>query len=278
MGIGTLIREHRLRAGMSQADLAAELHRYRPTITRDELKDWEREAHLPGPMWQLHLAAVLGVPVADVKAAVTVSRMKRRSFLALGGLTVANTALVSDLTASAASGDYAPMRDYLTPYAVDHAMARVVKGDRGAVRKLTGWMQDGETAKLRVNAGSILWKTGNADLVESAPHQLLHDVEARDWQLACYARRLLGLSWVDAKAYTGYNMPAAELRTHARELGSQIDPDSRWCAAVVLGQAVRGGNTAARDTLLKALRVEPVRENLRLIGLSLVGEQPWKEP
>jgi hypothetical protein len=140
------------------------------------------------------------------------------------------------------------------------------------------WMRDGETPKLRVNAGSILWKTGNADLVESAPYQLIHDAEARNWQLTCYARRLLGLSWVDAKAYTGYRMTLPELRTHVTELGSQIDPDSRWCAAVVLGQAVRGGNTVARDALLKALRVEPVRENLRLIGLSLAGEQPWKEP
>jgi hypothetical protein len=278
MEIGALIRSQRNAVGLSQTGLAAELCKYHPTITRGEVASWEREEHLPGPMWQGHLASVLSVPLAEVKAAVTVSRMKRRSFLALGGLAAVNAALVSDLTASAASGDYVPMRDYLTPYAVDHAMAKIVKGDRGAIRRLTGWMRDGETAKLRVNAGSILWKTGHADLVESAPHQLLHDVEARDWQLACYSRRLLGLSWVDAKAYTGYRMSSAELHTHVRELGSQIDPDSRWCAAVVLGQAVRGGNTAARDALLNALRVEPVRENLRLIGLSLVGEQPWKEP
>lgn len=277
MGIGALIRTHRLRTGLSQDDLASELCRCHSTITRDEVSKWENEKHLPGPMWQGHLATVLGVPLEEVKAAVTVSRMKRRAFLALGGLTVASSAIVTDLTASAASGDYAPMRDYLTPYAVDLAMAEIVKGDRGAIRRLTGWMQDGETAKLRVNAGSILWKTGHADLVDSAPHQLLRDGEARDWYLTSYARRVLGLSWADAKQYTGRRMRATEFNAHVKELGDQVDPGSRWCAAVFLGQAVQGGNPSARDALLKALRVESVKENLRLIGLSLVGEQPWKE-
>lgn len=277
MGIGALIRTHRLRTGLSQVDLATELCRHRPTLTRDELSDWENEKHLPGPMWQSHLATVLGMPLAEVKAAVTVSRMRRRAFLALSGLTVASSAVVADLTASTASGDCVPMRDYLTPYAVDQAMAQIIKGDRGAVRKLTGWMQDGETAKLRVNAGSILWKTGHAELVEAAPHQLLSDGSARDWCLTSYARRVLNLTWVNAKQHTGRGMPAAELNAHVRELADQVDPGNRWCAAVFLGQAVRDGNEHARDALLKALRVENVRENLRLIGLSLVGEQPWKE-
>jgi transcriptional regulator with XRE-family HTH domain len=277
MGIGTLIRQYRTGVGMSQDELAAELCRYRATMTRKELKAWEHEEHLPGPMWQQHLATVLGVSLDEVKAAVTVSRMKRRSFLALSGLTAVNATLVTDMASSAASGDYAPMRDYLTPYSVDLAMADIVRRDRGSIRRLTGWMQDGETPKLRVNAGSILWKTGHPDLVETAPRQLITDVAARDWYLTSYARRVLRLSWIDAKQYTGRGMGAPELRAHVRELNDQVDAGSRWCAAVFLGRAVRGGDSAARDALIKALRSEHVKENLRLIGLSLVGEQPWKE-
>ncbi|GAA2064953.1 hypothetical protein GCM10009839_90670 [Catenulispora yoronensis] len=277
MGIGTLIRANRLRYGWSQDRLAAELRQYRPTVTRDEVKKWEAEKIIPGSFWQAHLATALGVPLPEVEAAATVSRMKRRAFLALSGLAVANASIVTDLTASAAGGDCVPMRDYLTPYAVDHAMAQIIKGDRGAIRRLTGWMQNGETAKLRVNAGSILWKTGHPDLVEAAPNQLLHDAPARDWYLTSYARRVLRLPWEDAKQYTGRGMRAAELNAHVKELGDQVDAGSRWCAAVFIGQAVRGGNEQARNALLKALRVEEVRENLRLIGLSLVGEQPWKE-
>ncbi|MEY9859733.1 transcriptional regulator with XRE-family HTH domain [Catenulispora sp. GAS73] len=275
--IGTLIRERRSALGWSQRGLAVELCKFRPTLTRDEIKSWESGKHIPGEEWRGHLATVLSVPLSDLDAAATVSRMNRRAFLAISGLAVANTTLVTDLTASTASGDYVPMRDYLTPYAVDHAMARIVRGDRGAIRRLTGWMQDGETVKLRVNAGSILWKTGNTDLVEAAPHQLMHDVPARDWYLKSYARRVLKLPWVDAGNYTGRNMSAHDLRVHVRELSDQLDPGSRWCAAVFLGQAVRSGNPHARAALLDALRVEPVKENVRLIGLSLVGEQPWKD-
>lgn len=275
--IGSLIRERRNASGWSQNGLAAELCKFKATITRDEIKSWENGKHIPGEEWRGHLAIVLGVPLSDLDAAATVSRMNRRAFLAISGLAAVNASLITDLAASTASGDCVPMRDYLTPYAVDLAMARIVRGDRGTVRRLTAWMQDGETAKLRVNAGSILSKTGNADLVEAAPHHFTHDVTAREWYLRGYARRVLRLSWTDASNYTGRNMPSGDLRIHMRELSGQLDAGSRWCAAVFLGQAVRDGNPHARTALLDALRAEPVKENVRLIGLSLVGEKPWKD-
>jgi len=263
--------------GWSQDQLASELARARPTATRDEVKKWEREKVIPGVFWLGHLASVLAVPLPEAEAAASLSRMKRRAFLALTGLTATNSTLLVDLMASTAGGDFTVMRDYLTPYAVDLSMADLVKRDRGATGRLLQWMQDGETAKLRVNAGSILWKTHDPELMDAALRQLYADPSARDWFLKGHARRVLNLSWAEADAYAGRQASQEGIHRHIRQLHDQVDAGNRWCAAVFLGQAVQAGNTEARYALTAALRTETVKENLRLIGLSLVGEHPWKE-
>jgi len=277
MGIGELIRARRQFMGWSQDRLALELARLRPTVTRDEVKKWEREKVIPGAFWLGHLANVLDVPLSEVDAAASLSRMKRRAFLALTGMTAVNSTLLVDLMASTAGGDFTVMRDYLTPYAVDLSMADLVRRDRGSTSRLLHWMQDGETAKLRVNAGSILWKTNDEDLMAAAARQLYADQSAREWFLKGHARRVLNLSWADADAYTGHRASPDGIQRHIRQLHDRVDASNRWCAAVFLGQAVQAGNIEARYALTAALRTETVKENVRLIGLSLVGEQPWKE-
>jgi transcriptional regulator with XRE-family HTH domain len=277
MGIGDLIRSRRQTLGWSQSQLADELCRFRPSVTRDEVKKWEREKVIPGSFWLGHLASVLDMPLPEIEAAANLSRMKRRAFLAATGMTALSSSFLTDLMTSTAGGDFTVMRDYLTPYAVDLSMANLVRKDRGTTARLLSWMRDGETPKLRVNAGSILWKTGHADLMEAAARQLSDDQAAREWYLKGYARRVLHLPWDEAGTYTGRDMSARDLQAHSRNLSDHFDAGTRWCAAVVLGQAVRTGNREARDVLTSALRTEPVVENVRLIGLSLAGAQPWKE-
>jgi hypothetical protein len=142
----------------------------------------------------------------------------------------------------------------------------------GTTSRLLHWMQDGETAKLRVNAGSILWKTNDADLMEAASRQLYVDPAARTWFLKGHARRVLNLSWAEADSYTGHYASAEGVQRHIHQLHDRVDAGNRWCAAVFLGRAVQAGNAEARYALTAALRTETVKENVRLIGLSLVGE------
>jgi PPOX class probable F420-dependent enzyme len=55
------------------------------------------------------------------------------------------------------------------------------------------------------------------------------------------------------------------------EVQNPADSGARWCAAWLLAQE---SSAAARQALARALRAEPVTENVRTIGLLLTGENP----
>lgn len=55
------------------------------------------------------------------------------------------------------------------------------------------------------------------------------------------------------------------------EVQNPADSGARWCAAWLLA---RDGSAASRQALTRALRTEPVAENVRTIGLLLTGENP----
>jgi hypothetical protein len=76
--------------------------------------------------------------------------------------------------------------------------------------------------------------------------------------------RIRYLRAVSARVGTGGRHLAAELVNPA-------DAGARWCSAWLLG---RDGSHAARLALARALRIEPVTENLRTIGMILNGDDP----
>lgn len=65
MTLGALIREKRTQRGMSQEDLAAAMH-----LTQGAVSVWERDEGNPSLENLKRLADVLGVPRADLMAAV----------------------------------------------------------------------------------------------------------------------------------------------------------------------------------------------------------------
>jgi transcriptional regulator with XRE-family HTH domain len=72
-GIADLIARRRRELAMTQPELAAALVAIsgRDTVTRAEVSRWERGEVTPGRYWQRHLGQVLGVPVAELRAAAT---------------------------------------------------------------------------------------------------------------------------------------------------------------------------------------------------------------
>jgi transcriptional regulator with XRE-family HTH domain len=70
------LRRLRILVGLSNAELAAEVHVSQPTVQRWEEGRWDL---MPDTRTLTRLAAVLQVSVAEVQAALTVSRQRRSS-------------------------------------------------------------------------------------------------------------------------------------------------------------------------------------------------------
>lgn len=156
-------------------------------------------------------------------------------------------ALAGELFASIAAGDHGVLTGVQTSHAVDHGLARRLPRERRTVIRLSGWMNDGETAVLRVNAAGILAKTGNLDLADDVAVALDRDGGMRERYLEAVTTRV--------------GRGSAAL---ARELSNPSDSGARWCAAHLLAEH---GHTTA---LAAALRAEPCRENLRAMGLAIL--------
>lgn len=258
---GALIRDLRLDRGWSQGRLATVLCEAsgRSTLTREEISRWERGRRTVGPFWLPHLADALQVPVEELEAC----RVRRRQFItsaaiAAAGLAPAGTStgrLASDLSASIASGDTGPLRLLQTTHETDLLVSKMVGQDRGSVLHLARWMSDEDSDVLRVNAAGILAKTQHqTSMLDRVAGALRRDSMARTRYLAAVVGRV------------GASVPAL-----ADELYNARDCGARWCSAYLLGQ---DGRPAARRALVAALRVEPVRENVRSIGLVLNGADP----
>jgi len=77
--IGGLLRELRVKAHRSQSDQAEALSDLAgAVVTRNQVSRWENEKRIPGPFWQRHLAASFGVPVVELRRAVSASRAAER--------------------------------------------------------------------------------------------------------------------------------------------------------------------------------------------------------
>jgi hypothetical protein len=161
--------------------------------------------------------------------------VNRRELMSTLGQVAVSFKLVSELVASVASGDAAPLTGIQTTHVVDQAIATTV--DMRAVRRLRGWMDDGN-AVLRVNAAGILAKLpsqGEADRIVGA---LRHDSEVRDRYSVAVIARICGLTWPDAaRVYqnplaTPY--PALVAERFAHEARTSPDVGARWCSATML--------------------------------------------
>ena len=112
----------------------------------------------------------------------------------------------------------------------------------------------GDSAVLRVNAAGVLAKTPDLDVAGRAVRSLVHDAPVRARYLHAVGARI-----------------GASVRAISAELASPRDAGARWCSAWLLGQQE---SPAARYALSRALRTEPVTENIRTIGLLLNGDDP----
>ncbi len=158
-----------------------------------------------------------------------------------------------ELFSSIAGGDMMPLSRVQTSHRIDLTISALTEKDRPSLLRLARWAQDADTAVARVNATGIIAKT-HTDLVERVPVILAHDREARE----LYVSAVLARVGDDTDAL-------------ASEVCNPRDAGARWCAARMLAQ--RGGRRADA-AMLRALRVEPVRENVRAYALLLNGDDP----
>jgi transcriptional regulator with XRE-family HTH domain len=255
--IGEMITELRSGLGWSQGRLAEELGRVsgHPSITREYVSRWEHGRKVPGPFWIGHLAAVLQVP-----RWVLEGRVKRREMLRLAGASAVGAAIGfrapspdgEELFASIAAGDPGPLAQIQTSYATDIGLGRMAAADRPVLWRLARWAEDGGSDVLRVNAAGVLGKAASQDFAGLPAAVMIRDRDVR----ARWLRALVARVGRD----TG-QLEAEVLNPH--------DSGARWCAGWLLAQ---DGSPAARAALGRALRSEPVTENIRTFGLLLNGE------
>ena len=260
VSIGEMIAELRSALGWSQGRLADELGREsgHPSITREYVSRWEHGRKTPGPFWIGHLATVFQVPRWTLEGCV-----KRRDLLRLTGAAAAIAAVgggkvlppdTEDMFSSIAAGDAGPLTQIQTTYATDMALARLAAADRPVMWRLAKWADDGGSDILRVNAAGILGKAASADFSGMPAAVMLRDRNVRGrWLRALVARTGRGTDQLSA------------------EVLNPADSGARWCAGWLLAQ---DGSPAARQALTRALRSDPVTENVRTFGLLLNGENP----
>lgn len=239
MGLGGLIRDLRETNGWSQTDLANTLCSIsgRATITREEIHRWEVEKVIPGKFWLGHLAKAFNLPLDVLVTEARLTRMNRRNFLSLSALTVAHRRVATELTASIASADAGPLATVQTTHGTDLVIAALT--DRASTRRLHGWMLDGGTPILRVNATGILAKIPDQDTAEQVAVVLDADEETRQLYTTAVIARVGGLPWDAANRLAAGQIPtprqanflAARL---SREVLNPRDAGARWCSATML--------------------------------------------
>jgi hypothetical protein len=254
-----IIRALRSQLGWSQGRLAEELGKVsgHPSITREYVSRWEHGRKIPGPFWIGQLAAVFQVPRWVLEGKVRRRDMFRLTGAAAVGAMVGMSAASPDsreLFASIAAGDQQPLAQLQTSHATDLALGRLAAADRPVLWRLARWADDGDSDILRVNAAGVLAKTGDLDFAGFPAEVLGRDRDVRTRYLRAMVARV-----------------GRDTSQFCAEVQNPADSGARWCAAWLLA---RDGSAASRQALGRALRTEPVTENVRTIGLLLIGENP----
>lgn len=212
---------------------------------------------MPGPFWIGQLAAVFQVPRWVLEGKVRRREMLRLTGAAAVGAMVGMSAASPDsreLFASIAAGDQQPLAQLQTSHATDLALGRLAAADRPVLWRLARWADDGDSDILRVNAAGVLAKTGDLEFSGFPAEVLGRDRDVRTRYLRAMVARV-----------------GRDTSQLCAEVQNPADSGARWCAAWLLA---RDGSAASRQALARALRTEPVTENVRAIGLLLTGENP----
>lgn len=238
MAIEDLIRSRRRELGITQASLADHLCQSARDPTgapgRDAVKRWESGKVVPGPHWQAHLAVVLAIPLEQVRAEATISRVNRRNFLSLSALVAANGVVGRDLIASIAAGDAGRLATVQTSHAEDITTATMA--DIRSIAHMRSWATGDDRPVLRVNALGILAKIPGGDHAVPVARILADDVEARALYLTAVTARAGAIPWALAADIvadpTAHPMRAPSLANRlTHETLNPRDAGARWCAA-----------------------------------------------
>ncbi|MGH3846316.1 MAG: hypothetical protein ACRDS0_33590, partial [Pseudonocardiaceae bacterium] len=159
-----------------------------------------------------------------------------------------------ELFASIAAGDQQPLAQLQTSHATRLALGRLAAAERPALWRLARWAEDGDSDILRVNAAGVLAKTGDLEFAGLPAQVLGRDLGVRTRYLRAMVARV-----------------GRDTNQLCDELENPADSGARWCAAWLIA---RDGSAASREALARALRTEPLAENVRTIGLLLTGENP----
>lgn len=224
MMIGEALREARNAAGITLCVMATRTHYSKPYLsmvetgkraaTTDVIKAYER---------------VLGIGQLG-------ENVNRRSFFKVAGLVAGNAKIAAELAASIAGNDPGPLAAVQTTHGTDLAIATLA--DRGAVAHLRRWLDDGDSAVLRVNAAGILAKVPGQVEARRVTTALNRDAEVRDRYMTAVVARVCGLEWSVAADFahnpSGFPHPILVAQRFAREAVSDRDAGARWCAAAML--------------------------------------------
>ena len=240
MSVGALISDLRRANGWSQGALAETLCLVsgHPTLSREDVHRWETEKVIPGRFWLGYLATVLDVPLDVLTAEAKLSRMKRREFLSLSALAVAHRKVATELTASIAGGDAGSLAMVQTTHGTDLVIAAIT--DKSSARRLHGWMTDGDSPVLRVNAAGILAKIPGQDAAEDVAMVLGADADLRRLYSTAVIARAAALPWdLAARIAAGTTTPTQKQANFlamrlSREVLNPRDAGARWCSAVML--------------------------------------------
>lgn len=210
------------------------------TLRRLLPQRWENGGVIPGPFWLTHLAQILDVPLAVLKAEATLSRVDRRAFISLAALATTYGKVASDMAGSLAARDPGVLAAVQTTHGTDLAIAHKLGGDKAVTGFLRQWMTDGESSLLRVNAAGILAKIPSQTSAETVIRALANDPETRRLYMTAVVARVGSLDWNAAERITA-NAGAVDPR-QARFLAARLaaesvnprDAGARWCSAVML--------------------------------------------
>lgn len=172
-----------------------------------------------------------------------------------------------------------------TSHSIDLTLQKFVLRHKPGVTLLNEWMSKSANAVLRVNSAGILAKLGKPSLGDAVATKLKTDQDSRQLYLTAVSSRVLTLEWNQAAQFAARiegtasdlrgDLTPAQLATLSGELKNRCDSGARWCSAVLLGRYQdHGPGGVVRSALHSALQTEPCRENLRVIGTVLAGNNP----
>lgn len=250
--------------------------------------------------WELWRSKALAVHPAELPSPIAsgLSRLAREPGSAIsrdvdGAFSFAHVSFIDFFVAQRVFGGIAADDGHLlataqTSHDTDYVIREFVSRQPACVGTLTGWMSTAASPLLRVNSAGILAKLGTADAANTVITALRRDGDTRRLYLTAVVQRVLSTSWkeaarlaagVEGDAHAPAGQLSPDLAGHlAARFGEEVanprDGAARWCAVTMLAQVQPSAPDAVRDTLHRALRREPARENLRAIGTVLAGVSP----